>query len=98
MKHYPVAYAHEDIESSACAIVKQLENRDQDPIMILVGEGDQAVPTAFHRRKYTLPDGGWSWEAVDDQGRWVRSGVVHDEATAGEVEEEKELELAGFPD
>ena len=95
MKPYPIAYAHEEIEGCACTIIKQLEDRDNDPIMILLGEGESA-PTPFHRHKFMLPDGSWEWEAVDDRGRTVRSGVIHDEPPISEEETEGELALAGM--
>jgi hypothetical protein len=97
MKSYPIAYAHEEIEGCACAIVKQLEDRDHDPVMILLGDGE-ADPTPFHRRRFEMPDGNWSWEAADDRGRSVRSGVVHDEPPPSEEETEGELAPAGMAD
>ncbi|MBW3623391.1 MAG: hypothetical protein KY468_08275 [Armatimonadetes bacterium] len=99
MKQYPVAYADQEIEGCAPAIITQLESRTHDPIMILLGEGPHAVPTPFHRRKYEDPHGGWCWEAFDDQGRRVRSGVVHEEdSVEADNEDEEELNAAGFPD
>jgi hypothetical protein len=97
MKPYPIASAHREIEGCACAIVTQLEDRDQDPIMILLGDGG-AAPTPFHRRRFMLPEGGWAWEAVDDRGRAVRSGVIHDETLSHVSESEGEIAVAGMAD
>ena len=100
MRQYPVAQAHREIEECACALIKQLEEREQDPITLLVGDGPQAAPVPFHRTKFHYPDGGWCWEAVDDQGRSVRSGVMHDEPPKEACDEayQEELALSGFPD
>ena len=98
MRHYPVAHADAEVEGCACAIIKQLEDRDQDPITILVGDGPGAAPTPFHRRRHLTPEGAWFWEAEDDRGHLVRSGVVHHEPSAPELSPEDELALACFPD
>jgi hypothetical protein len=97
MKAYPVTHAHEDLEGCACAIVKQLEDRDHDPVMILLGDGESA-PTPFHRRRHILPGGGWAWEATDDRGRSVLSGVIHEDSPDLGVEADRELALAGMAD
>ena len=82
MPDYPVAYAHDAYRDLAQVIIGQLERRDADPIQVLIGQDAGGAPTCFHRRKEAMSDGSWSWVAVDDAGREVRSGVIHDEAPA----------------
>jgi hypothetical protein len=95
MTKHPVAYAHENYQHCAHVIVNQLERRENDPIMILVGDCTDNSPTPFHRFKEIMADGHWYWKAVDDDGREVRSGVVHgeEEAPLYEVEEDEEAVL-----
>lgn len=80
MNKYPVAYADKDYEGCAQVIVNQLERRADDPIRIMIGDMARRTPTCFHRSKETLALRKWSWKAVDEEGREVRSGVVHDTA------------------
>jgi len=46
----------------------------KDPVPI-----DSTPPRYFRRVKEALPEGGWSWKAIDveDSSRFIISGVVH---------------------
>ena len=79
MTHYEASFAHEDLADCAGSVVRQLEQRDNDPIKILVGESEANEPLTFHRQKRFLPGGGWLWMAVDDQGREIHSSILHED-------------------
>jgi len=80
MAEYPIAYAHDIYRDCAQVIVGQLERRETDPIQVLIGEAVGGTPTCFRRQKAALDGGRWCWSAIDELGREVRSGVIHDDA------------------
>ena len=70
MKQYPVAYAHQDLEVYAGVLIGQLEERDNDPILLLTDDcGKGTSPAEFRRGKHLLPHGQWCWTAIDGSGR-----------------------------